>query len=56
MVMTMARRILVLLTPLSAGAAAFLKINSVLLASPQHHLVMQRVANRRRSRHRALGA
>ena len=55
MITTMARRVVVLLTPLVAKTAGFLKINSVLRPAPQHHLVMQRVADRRGTRHRALG-
>ena len=55
MITMMARRVVVLLTTLAAKAASFLKINSVLQPAPQHHLVMQRVADRRRARHRALG-
>lgn len=55
LITTMARRVVVLLTPFAAKAAGFLKINSVMPEPPQHHLIMQRVADGRRTRHRALG-
>ena len=55
MITRMARRVVVLLTPPAAYAAGFLKINSVMPQPPQHHLVMQRVADGRRARHRVLG-